>query len=94
MALPHPLLSRRLDFFLISNTLQDCVRMIHIRSSLMNDYGPVKLNFEPVTSLSKDAGIWKLNATFLKDEAFVIKANELFDKIDSEIPNLSPKQLF
>ena len=91
---PCPLLSRRLDYFLISNTLQDCVRMIHIRSSFMSDHSPVQLNFEPVTPLPKGAGIWKFNATFLKDEAFVTKANNLFDKVESENPNLLPKQLF
>lgn len=82
---PTPLLSRRLDFFLISNTLQDCVRMINIRSSFMSDHSPVQLTLEPVNPLPRGAGIWKFNATFLKDEAFVSKANELFEKIELKI---------
>ena len=68
--------------------------MIHIRSSFMSDHSPVQLNLEPAAPLPKGAGIWKFNATFLKDEAFVTKANELFDKVETENPNLLPKQLF
>ena len=87
-------MSRRLDFFLISNTLQDNISTIRILSSFVSDHSPVELTLRPINPLPRGAGIWKFNDSFLKQKDFVDKSNELFDQVVADHGNLQPKHLF
>ena len=91
---PSPFTLRRLDFFLISNSLMDYVAVSDILPSHLSDHRPVRIRFEPLNPLPRGAGIWKFNSTYLKDPEFMAKANVFLEKVVHDFQNLDPKALF
>ena len=80
-------MSRMLDFFLISNTLQDNTSTIRILSSFVSDHSPVELTMRPINPLLRGARIWKFKNSFLKQKYFVDKSIELIDQVVAEHGN-------
>ena len=68
---PTPRKWRRLDFFLVSNSLQDSVRKVTTHASLAKcDHSPVALDFSPVCLRKQGPSYWKYNASLVKEEGF------------------------
>ena len=62
---------RRLDYFLISDSLQDSVSFISISSSVQSDHSTIVLKISPVKEHIKGASYWKFNNSLLNDKDFV-----------------------
>ena len=73
-----PLTMRRLDFFLISNTLQSEVKSCEHLFPLSSDHTPVKIHFLSSTDHKRGAGYWKFNNSLLENNNF---SSEMKDKI-------------
>ena len=61
-----PLTIRRLDFFLISNTLQSEVKACEHLFPLPNHHTPVKIHFQSSTEHKKEQDFRNLTTPFLK----------------------------
>ena len=90
---PSPFTLRRLDYFLISNTLLDHVEISDILQHHLSDHRPVRVRFVPLNPLPRGAGIWKFNSTLLKDPEFMAKAKTFLEKVINDYQNLDPKAL-
>ena len=69
----------RLDYFLISDQLQDQIDQVDIIPSIKSDHSTLKLKICGAKCSSKGPSYWKLNNSLLKDKAFI-------ELIKSEIP--------
>ena len=68
----------RLDFFLISDTLNDMVEDADILPGLRSDHSPVTLALSSIKDQPKGRGMWKLNNSFLEEDKYIQEiTNEL-----------------
>ena len=88
---PNPRRLRRLDYFLISNSLQDRVQKSEILTSLSSDYSPVFLSFDSITDCNRGSSYWKFNCLLLKNPDFCAKMIDEIEKAKTEFSNLEPQ---
>ena len=84
-------LLRRLDYFLVSNTLQETVLNTEVLASLASDHSPVLISFKVGEECKSGSGYWKFNSLLLKNEVF---CSELINQIEitkSENEHLEPQ---
>ena len=81
---PTPKLQRRLDFFLISNELQESVKKIEIIASLNSDHSPVLLCLDSLTENERGPNFWKFNSSLLKDAVFCEKSLTKLEELKNE----------
>ena len=75
----NPFLERRLDYFFISDFLQDLVETADILPSVQSDHSTLKLKFSPINERSRGPSSWKFNNSLTTDKCFV-------DSMKSNIP--------
>ena len=88
---PTPRRLRRLDYFLISNSLQDRIKTCDILASLSSDHSPVILTFECVNPITAGSNYWKFNSQLLKNPVFCRELVEIIDSAKLEHANLDPQ---
>ena len=66
----NPNKQARLDFFLISETIMQCVNDLEILPSYRSDHSSVVLSLE-INDFIKGKGLWKFNVSLLKDKTYV-----------------------
>ena len=62
---------KRLDYFLISDCLQEAVQTIEIIPSVQSDHSALNLNFCTVQNEARGRGYWKFNNSLIQDKEFV-----------------------
>ena len=65
-----PLKQRRLDYFLISDQLQDQIDQVDIIPSIQSDHSTLKQKVCGTKRSSKGPSCWKLNNSLLQDKVF------------------------
>ena len=94
MAKIYPFKQRRLDYFLISDSLQDSVSSISISPSVQSDYSTIVLKISPVKEHIKGVSYWKFDNSLLNDKDFVsqmkIKILEFYEEA-TELSNLNTR---
>ena len=71
MAKKNPSKQRCLDYFFISDTLQDIVERIEIIPSVQSDHSTLCLKFSPINEINKGPSHWKFNNCLVYDKNFV-----------------------
>ena len=66
-----PFKQRRLDYFLISDQLQDQIDQVDIITSIQSDHSTLKLKICGAKCSSKGPSYWKLNNSLLQDKVFI-----------------------
>ena len=68
----------RLDYWLISNNLQDFVKSTDIIPAIKTDHAAIDLVFTDIDTELKGPGFWKMNCSLLEDENYL---NDLKQKV-------------
>ena len=68
----------RIDYWLISNTLHDLVKITDIIPAIGTDHAAISLELANGSNDSKGPGFWKMNCSLLDDEEYV---NNITEKI-------------
>ena len=76
----HPLIFCRLDYWLISDNLNDLVTNVDILASIKTDHSSIVLELEEIKESCKGPGFWKLNTSHLARPDYV-------EMICRELPN-------
>jgi len=66
-------LQRRLDFFLVSNVIQESVGKVDILNSLRSDHSPILFSIRETTENEKGPNYWKFNSSLLNDPDYNAK---------------------
>ena len=75
----------RLDFYIISNSLQESIGKCEILNSVSSDHNPVLLNIKPPYEAKKNTAYWKFNTSLLRNNDFITKLkNEIETMIGVE----------
>lgn len=81
----------RIDYFLISLNLVSCTVECDILPSLKSDHSAIALSLRIPQSKSKGRGYWKFNVSLLKDEVYVAKINNFFERCTNRFGYLEDK---
>ena len=75
-----PFIFCRLDYWLISDNLNDLVTQVDIVASIKTDHSSIILEIEDIKESRKGPGFWRLNTSLLNRPDYL-------DMINSELPN-------
>lgn len=67
----------RLDYWLISNNLNDLVKSTGIIPAIRTDHDAITLDIEELETELKGSGYWKMNCSLLVDEEYVNSVTEM-----------------
>ena len=72
-----PFVFCRLDYWLISNSLQDLIKDADIIAAIRTDHSAILLHLQELEECKRGPGFWKMNTSILTDKIFVqIKMKE------------------
>ena len=74
-----PFIFCRLDYWLISDSLNDLVTQVDILASIKTDHSSIVLELQDIQDACRGSGFWKLNSSLLSRPDYV-------DKINNEFP--------
>jgi len=66
-----------LDYWLISNNLNDLVKSSDIIPAIRTDHDAISIEIGELKNELKDPGYWKVNCSMLKDEEYVNNVTEM-----------------
>ena len=84
----NPLIKRRLDYFFISNEIQDDVAFIDIVLSVASDQSGVHLKISGSKTKSKDRSYWKFNNSLVEGAIYVEKVKSLINTVKAEMKDI------
>ena len=77
-------LQRRLDYFFISNNIQQFILDTDIIPAISSDHSPIFISFSKEKQDSKSSGFWKFNNSLLSDSIFKEKLKQHIQNIESD----------
>ena len=80
-----PVIQRRLDYWLISDLLQDNVAKVDIVTAIRTDHHAITLEIDSLNDQQRGPSFWKFNNSLLDDTLFVERLRENFPKCIDEI---------
>ena len=83
-------IQRRLDYFFISNSLQDVINHADFFAASSTDHSPVTISISKNKNRIHSHGFWKFNSSLLSDQNYVTKTKNLIQTFHSHqnfIPN-------
>ena len=81
------LIQRRLDYFFISNEIQELVNETKILPALYTDHSPVLISISEKSELIKGPGLWKFNNSLVSDQNYVLQLKCHIAKLLAELDN-------
>ena len=88
-----PLIQSRLDFFLVSSSIQDIVDKTDIIPSVWSDHSAITIHITNIPDKKRGRGLWKYNASLNMDEAYVTLMNNNIDKWLRDYRNVADKRM-
>ena len=85
----NPLKQRRLDYLLISDSLQHKVETISIIPSVQSDHSVLKMKLSSLQERKQGPSYWKFNNSLLYDNTFVTKMKEKIPEFCNESAELN-----
>ena len=73
-----PIIQRRLDFWLVSDTLQDDVETVDIIPSIKSDHSAITLALNGIDESKGGPSFWKFNSTLVNDNEYCQLLDENF----------------
>ena len=65
-----PIIQRRLDYWLVSDSLQDDLDLVDIKTSIKSDHPAITLSINCLDDLEKGPNFWKFNSNLVNDSAY------------------------
>ena len=65
-----PLVQRRLDYWLISDSLQDEIISVEIKTSIKTDHSAITLSISSLDETERGPNFWKFNSNLVNDSDY------------------------
>ena len=89
-----PVIQRRLDFWLVSNGMQEDIDNVDIIPSLKSDHSAIVLSINRIESRPRGPSFWKLNSSLLDDKEYVSLINMKYPLWNDEFKEVNDPRLF
>ena len=70
-------LQRRLDYFFVSNNIEEFVIDAKVLPAFLSDHSPILISYSPYSDIEKSAGFWKFNNSLLLNENYTVSLKKL-----------------
>ena len=80
-----PFLQRRLDYFFVSDSLQESIEMIDIIPSIASDHSAIILKLRPTYEGNRGRSYWKFNSSLTEDRQFVNSLKNEISVFEKEV---------
>ena len=81
-------LQRHLDYFFVSNSLQENICETDIQVAFCTDHSPITFSLKPINNLPRGRSLWKFNNSLLQNDEYLPKMKtvivETEQQLDSE----------
>ena len=64
-------IQRKLDYFFVSNTIQDFVKKTDVFASFSTDHSPIFFSFEKGSGSLRGRELWKFNKSLISDSKYI-----------------------
>ena len=65
-----PIIQRRLDYWLVSDSLQDDIDSVDIKTSIKSDHSAIRLSIKGLDDLEKGPNFWKFDSNLVNDSVY------------------------
>ena len=65
-----PIIQRRLDYWLVSDSLQDDIDSVDIKTSIKSDHSAIRLSINDLDDLEKGPNFWKFDPNLVNDSVY------------------------
>ena len=89
----NPSIQRRLDYFFISNSLQECIGDVKVLPSFMSDHSPVFVSVNLLPDIARGKYGWKFNNSLLHDDKFPTEMRNHLHSLNATLDNFSNPHL-
>ena len=69
-------IQRRLDYFFVSNKLQESIKNTDLLASISTDHSPISFTLRRLQIIAKGKGLWIFNSSLTLNKEFVEKMKE------------------
>ena len=66
-------IQRRLDYFFVSNSVQEAIKSTDILAAFSTDHSPIFISLSKSNEITKGKGLWKFNNSLISNEDYVKK---------------------
>ena len=88
----NPILGRRLDLFLVSNSVQDNIDKCLVLPSLSSDHSPVMISVKSASNqFKKGPSYWKFNNSLIGNETFCNNLEQKIETLKTELSSIEPQ---
>ena len=74
-----PFMERRLDYFFVSDELQDNVLSVDIKPSICSDHSAMYLKVGRVEESNRGVPVWRFNNSLINDEEYVLQMTNIIE---------------
>ena len=82
----------RLDFYMISNSLQESIGKCEILNSVSSDHNPVLLSIKSPYDSKKNTAYWKFNTSLLKNNDFITELKTEIENMKANLNEFEPQK--
>lgn len=90
----NPLIQSRLDYWLISNSLQDWVERAEINPAISSDHSSIHVNFESGDAGKHGPSYWKFNDSLCNDSSYKEFLHQELSNWSNKYSDIDDKRLF
>ena len=83
---------RRLDYFILSNSIQEIVQKTEVLTSVSSDHSPVLVSFNSSPENTTGSAYWKFNSLLLKNPAFLDQMAKEIEILKNSLQNFPPQE--
>ena len=88
-----PVIQRRLDFWLVSNGMQEDIDNVDVIPSLKSDHSAIVLSINGIENSPLGPSFWKLNSSLLDDKEYVSLINMKYPLWNDEFKDVTDRRL-
>ena len=88
-----PLIQTRLDYFLISNNLQDLIVKTNILPSIRSDHSVITLSVKHLPEDTRGSSHWKFNSSLLQDKRYIDELTAKFEEWRTDYSTIEDKRV-
>lgn len=88
-----PLIQTRLDYFLISNNLQDFIVNTNILPSIRSDHSIITMHVKHISEQARGNSHWKFNSSLINDQAYITNLQQMIASWKQEYSSIEDKRV-
>ncbi len=88
-----PLLFSRLDYFMISNNMQDFVTTVDILPNIWSDHSAISMHVKHIATEKRGNSYWKFNSSLIEDDEYREQISNVIEECKGQYEDICDKRV-